>query len=178
MSTDPWSAALIEQNRRWLTAYFHIGTGNRTVAEDLVQDTFHAALANHASFDPSRPLGAWLRGIARHRLLKYYRTTSRQPLFVDATMLDELDDEGALAEEQQVDPGRQPPRLRALRDCIAGLTERVRQMLEWRYQQAVPSKDIAERLAMKTTAVDMALSRARRALEACLHRRLGGAVDD
>jgi len=178
MSEDPWSAALIEQNRRWLTAYFHVGTGNRTVAEDLEQDTFHAALANHASFDPSRPLGAWLRGIARHRLLKYYRTTSRQPLFVDADMLDELDNEGAVVEKQQVDPGRNPPRLRALRDCIASMTERVRQMLEWRYQEAVSSKDIAERLTMKATAVDMALSRARRALESCMQRRLGGVIDE
>ena len=60
-----------------------------------------------------------------------------------------------------------------LKECLGELTERVRAMLALKYQEELPSKDIAERFRMKTNAVDMAMSRARRVLEECVSRKMG-----
>ena len=88
-------------------------------------------------------------------------------------MLERLDTNTADTEAQQVDPEWQPRRVTALRSCLEELTERVRAILALKYQERMPSKDIAERFGMKTNAVDMTLSRARRVLEDCVNRRQG-----
>ncbi len=62
--------ASLEQNRRWLLAYFISATGDPELAGDLVQETFAAALRSSDAFDPLRGLGGWLRGIARNILLR------------------------------------------------------------------------------------------------------------
>jgi DNA-directed RNA polymerase specialized sigma24 family protein len=46
-------------------------------------------------------------------------------------------------------------------------------MLTLKYQEELASKDIADRFRMKTNAVDMAMSRARRVLEDCMSKKLG-----
>lgn len=46
-------------------------------------------------------------------------------------------------------------------------------MLTLKYQEELASKDIADRFRMKTNAVDMAMSRARRVLEDCVSRKMG-----
>jgi RNA polymerase sigma-70 factor (ECF subfamily) len=52
-----------------LTAFFLRRTGNAEVAADLVAETFAAALAGAARFDPVQgPAVAWLYGIARNQL--------------------------------------------------------------------------------------------------------------
>ena len=170
---EMWTRVLIEQNQRWLTAYFLAGTGDRSVADDLVQEAFNEALVSQANYDRSKPFGAWLRGIARHLLFRHYRTSSRAALPLDPSVLERLDASAADAEAQQVDPDWQPRRVTALRSCLEELTERVRAILALKYQERMPSKDIAERFSMKTNAVDMTLSRARRVLEDCVNRRQG-----
>ncbi|MCX7726676.1 MAG: sigma-70 family RNA polymerase sigma factor [Chitinispirillaceae bacterium] len=48
-------------------------TGNREVAEDLLQETFLAALRNRDQFDRSRSFLSWLFGIAHKRTIDYFR---------------------------------------------------------------------------------------------------------
>ena len=94
---------------------------------------------------------------------------------LDGAALDQLDSQAALGESRTLDPDYQPTRLAALRECLHKLNERMQAMLGFKYGDKLQSRDIGERLGMKTTAVDMALSRGRRALETCIERRLGGA---
>ncbi|MBN1669388.1 MAG: hypothetical protein JXR37_00030 [Kiritimatiellae bacterium] len=63
---DIWVHALIDQNRRWLLAFVLSLTGDANAADDLVQQVFLVAFENRAKYDGSRPLGGWLRGIARN----------------------------------------------------------------------------------------------------------------
>ncbi len=170
---DPWARALIEQNQRWLTAFFLAATGDRTVADDLVQEVFQQALTSQHNYDPDKPFGAWLRGIARHLLFRHYRTSKRQMLPLGDKIVEHLDAVASEAEQRFIDPDWQPSRLAALRSCMDELTERVRAMLTLKYQEELASKDIADRFRMKTNAVDMAISRARRVLEDCVSKKLG-----
>jgi RNA polymerase sigma-70 factor, ECF subfamily len=48
-------------------------TGEREVAEDLLQETFLAAYINALQFDRSRSFLSWLFGIAHKRTIDYFR---------------------------------------------------------------------------------------------------------
>src|SRR5688572_30866182 len=48
--------------------------------DDLAQEVFLAALSSLSSFRRGDDFGAWLRGIARNKLLNYFRSTSRRNL--------------------------------------------------------------------------------------------------
>src|SRR6185295_20140478 len=104
-SQEPWARAILEQNRRWLLAYFLAATGDAHRSEDLVQDVFTAAIKNAEKFDPSRSFGAWLRGIARNLLLMSYRESRSRVLSLDPAVLSRLDDVAAQAEAAHAVPG-------------------------------------------------------------------------
>jgi RNA polymerase sigma-70 factor (ECF subfamily) len=54
-----------------MLSFFLRRTGNAELAADLTAETFAAALAGRASFDPARgSAAAWLFGIARHLLAR------------------------------------------------------------------------------------------------------------
>jgi RNA polymerase sigma-70 factor (ECF subfamily) len=48
-------------------------TGDRDIAEDLLQETFLAAMRNAGQFDRSRSFLSWLFGIAHKRAIDYFR---------------------------------------------------------------------------------------------------------
>ena len=52
---------------------------NQAVAEDIVQETFLAALGSLDKFRGDSQLYTWLRSIAFHKLNDYYRRQGRQP---------------------------------------------------------------------------------------------------
>src|SRR4051812_10563419 len=93
VAMDPngvWAKAIIEQNHRWMTAYFLAATGTPEAAEDLVQEVFTEALTSAPRFDTTKSFGAWLRGIARNILMEHYRKTKHQFIALDHTVLDQL----------------------------------------------------------------------------------------
>src|SRR5215469_8334857 len=51
--------------------------------DDLVQETFLAAWENLSQYRGSGSLGAWVMGIARHKLEDYYRVRLRAPESID-----------------------------------------------------------------------------------------------
>lgn len=51
--------------------------------DDLAQDVFLAALESLSSFRRGDDFWAWLRGIARHKVLNYYRSTARRDRVLD-----------------------------------------------------------------------------------------------
>ena len=166
-----WERALLEQNRHWLTAYILAMTGDRTWTEDLVQEVFATALANAARFDPSQSLGAWLRGIAKNHLLQH--RSKRPMLSLDRGAMLYLDQAAVEAEERDTPPGLAESRLEALRACLSTLTRHAREVLDLRYGARKASREIADQLGMKATAVDMVTSRARKLLVECIARKLG-----
>lgn len=168
MSVDPWSHALVEQNHRWLHAWFLAVTGDPHTAEDLTQEVFAEALRSRERFDPERSFGAWLRGIARNLLLAYFRRRNSDLLVCDPALLDLLDDEAAQAEADYGGDLVDSQRRDRLAHCLRRLGERARRLVLERYQHGRSSKAIAALLAMRRGAVDMALCRARQQLARCL----------
>ena len=137
-----------------------------------LDDVFAAALKNADRFDPSQSFGAWLRGIARNLLLMCYRDSRRRTLSLDGAALDRLDGAAAQAEAAHAASGYSDRRQDLLHDCLKEVPEWSRQVLSLKYGQGRPSRAIATRTGMSVEAVDMLLSRIRRALQACVDRKL------
>jgi RNA polymerase sigma-70 factor (ECF subfamily) len=136
-------------------------------AEDLVQTVAMDAASSVETFDRSRPFGPWIMGIARNRVLKYYRKRSNDLLRFDVATLD------ALAEAHQSVMDEAADRRRALAACVEDLGDKLRTAIEMRYRQDAPAAQIAHALGMTSNAVFVMLHRTRNALLECIERRLG-----
>jgi len=171
LGIDPWSLAAIEQNRRWLSAYLLAGCGDRWSAEDLVQQVFHIAYEKRSTFAPGTNFRAWLRSIAQNCLKRHFERVQRRPLLVGDGFL-HLDKAAEDAEEGLADPDRNGERVQALQACLRALTDRVREILQLRFQRGLSTREVSASFGMTVTAVDVAVFRARNALAACVKRKL------
>lgn len=168
---DPWTKAVIEQNRRWLMAFLLASTGDRAAAEDLTQEVFQIAFEKRSDFDASSDFGAWLRGIARNCLKRHFEKSRRRPVVV-GDALSELEGAAAQSEPKLLDPDWVARRLSALRECLQNLTDRARQILEARYVEGESARGLGERLGMSALAINTAAFRARTVVAECVRRKL------
>jgi RNA polymerase sigma-70 factor (ECF subfamily) len=77
--TDAWYELIARFEGR-LLAFIESRTRHRSVAEDLVQETFIGFLASLPNFDGRRPLEGYLFSIAAHKLIDYLRREGRRPM--------------------------------------------------------------------------------------------------
>ena len=142
---------------------------DHSTADDLAQDVFLSAMRHCEKFDVSRPAWPWLRGIARNRLLEYWRESSRE-IATDSV-------EALVAEEQRLEPGRadevEEQRLAALRVCVEHLAPESRALLNLAYGESLTGDDMAARLKRKVGAIRVALHRLRTWLVSCIETRMG-----
>jgi RNA polymerase sigma-70 factor (ECF subfamily) len=74
MNPDQW----LEEHGDFLFRYARVRVRDMSVAEDMVQETFLAALKSMSRFEPGQSERAWLVGILRHKIVDYYRKSSRE----------------------------------------------------------------------------------------------------
>jgi RNA polymerase sigma-70 factor (ECF subfamily) len=104
-------------------------------AEDVVQEVSLVLWRKFDTYDPSRPFGAWARGVATLEVLKE-RDRGRRDLPV-------LSPEGIEAVRRAYDETERPgpaAALDALRNCLKGLPDRARQLLRLRYEESLPHR--------------------------------------
>lgn len=155
---------------------------NPTVAEDLVQETFLAAIQAQQSYGGRSSELTWLTGILRHKTLDFFRKSSRakeQPLDQEGT-----EDVDALFRpdgEWASPPGTWPSPQESLeRDkfwstmqgCVAALPEAMRRSFVLREFDGLESNAVAEVLNITTNNLWVVLSRARLRLRECLQKHL------
>ena len=74
MKGDPQGFSRIyDKYRRRIFGFLVKMTGDRQLSEDLMQETFFAAMRNAAQFDPDRSLLSWFFGIAHKKAIDYFR---------------------------------------------------------------------------------------------------------
>lgn len=145
---------------------------HRADVDDLAQEVFLAALEDLSAYRRGEDFWAWLRGIARHKLLNHYRSEARRGQAVErfrqavaARVADEYDrlaaaDRAELVERLLACITRLPDRLRAV--VRAGLDGR-------------RAADLAAALNTTVGAVYALHYRANQLLRACVEGRAGGA---
>lgn len=110
--------------------------GDRSLAEDLVQDVFLSVWRNAASFDPSRAAFAtWLYRITRNRATDLVRRRKARVQMVGGeTLLDAGED-----------PVREMVRSFDLASALAGLSSIHRDLLLMAYMEGLTQREIAHR---------------------------------
>jgi RNA polymerase sigma-70 factor (ECF subfamily) len=101
---------LLSAHARYLTAYALRRVSDRSLAEDLVQETLLAALSAEVVFEGRSSLRTWLTGILKHKIADLFRVRARTPLSLDA--LRSRDDEpleaNVAADDEHFDFGGDP----------------------------------------------------------------------
>ena len=175
----------------WLEEYGDVLFGfamlrvrDRAIAQDLVQETFLAALKAKHSFAGRSTERSWLFGILRNKLADYYRLQSRETALLEpgssmpeeeglfhsrgagrdgwilrvAPSTWEAPDDSLINKEFQV----------VFQECVSGLPEKVAQVFLRREVDDVSSEEVCKEFDITPNNFWVMLHRARMALRRCL----------
>lgn len=157
---------------RWVTVQPSVGAYIRSAvrdaqhAEDVLQEVARGAIEAFGEYDRSRPFLNWVMGIARYRILNYYRSQRSDKLVFDESVL-------RMIERGHVDVAPSvSDREQALADCLKRVDGRSRDVLARRYDAGQAVSQIAERLETTPNAISRLLYRTRLLLKECVESRL------
>ncbi len=160
------------RNRDVLMGFIHALSGDHEAAEEIFQELAVSIVTEVQRGEQPERFLAWARSMARNRTMDYYRRQSRlrrvRCLEDLADVVDQSFAEHEIPSEESV------LRLRFLRECLGGLGAKARQIVELRYHGKRSMREIAADVSWKEAAVKVALSKARRALAACVKGKLAG----
>ena len=156
---------------------------DRATAEDLVQDTFLAAIGAADTFKGGSAEQTWLIGILRHKVLDYFRKSAReQPIAFDghesaAARDEDFDDQGGwtVSIADWVTPEKSVERdefWQALRGCVDTLPDNLRTVFSLRELDGLETEQLMETLDISTkNNLWVMLSRARKTMQKCLQTK-------
>jgi len=138
-------------------------------ADDLAQEVFIAAWRDLHSFRRGEDFGAWLRGIARHRVLMHFRSRKRH-----ANAIDRFREEVARISQSELesaacDDGSAV--IEQLLHCVSRLPEKLRRVVRAGLDGARPAA-LADELRATVAAIYQLHYRANQLLRTCMQ---GGA---
>ena len=144
---------------------------NREVAQDIVQETFVAALKSAAKFRGHSKIYTWLCGIANNKVSDFYRRQKRQAKYQTTKAL-ELDQLGS--EALAADPGESGEKQEVARQVLLGLPLHYRQVLILKYVEEMPVLEISQIMGRSPKSIEGLLTRARNELRDKLTTRSEG----
>lgn len=194
--------ALYDRHAPGIHAVAYRLTGDRGIAEEVVQETFLALWNRAEAFDPGvASLATWLRSIARNRAVDRLRAAGRRPQLVTmpggsgeddaaAAALERLDPDlavfgGAVRDPDPVEAAEAGDTRAAIAAALATMPEEERTVILLAYQHDLTQTEIAERLGWPLGTVKTRTRRALARLRATLepiglrpaYDAMGGAGD-
>jgi RNA polymerase sigma factor (sigma-70 family) len=150
----------------WRYAFAQL-SGNSVSAEDVVSETFLAAVRQIGNLAPEGgSVGGWLIGIARHKVQDIRRRAGR--------MRTTLEENFSAALPSREDDPKTVLEAAETRQCVGvimdGLPDDERTVLEWKYLDDLSVREIARRLGRTEKAVEASLYRARQAFRTAYER--------
>ncbi|MGH7144384.1 MAG: sigma-70 family RNA polymerase sigma factor [Planctomycetota bacterium] len=154
-----------------LLGYLLALTRDPEATEEIFQEVAVVIIEEANKGTEVDPFLGWAREVARRRALEYFRRVQRDRRLLpfDERWSDAVDRaffENAWTEEEL------HLRERLLQECLGKLRGRARQVLELRYRAEHSIEQIATALAWQVNSVQVALSRARKALGDCIRSKL------
>ena len=177
---DP--ADWVDRYGDYLFRYAVLRMRDRSAAEDLVQETFLAALKDRGSFSGKSSESTWLVGILKHKIADHFRRQSREGSFRE-------DDAQDPAGEGVFDPSghwatgpaewggnpadllRQKEFLDQLAECLSDLSPNHANAFTLREIEGLGTGEICKVLNVTETNLWVILHRARMLLRRCLEAR-------
>ena len=165
---------LVEAHQAELFRYLRFVGADYSVAEDLLQETFLRAFKGKSVPDlrDLRTRLAWLRRIAHNLFIDHCRRHSRSPVSFSSEQAETAEDFWQSGFYQH-DEGFGC--LEALEQCMQGLTNDQRELVDAFYAARRSRVDIAASLGISPSGVKAALRRVRCALGECIQHRLSQA---
>jgi len=163
--------SLVRAHQAELYRFVRYLGAQRSVAEDIVQETFLAAFKADLSADQNdaRGTAAWLRGIARNLFLKHCRRVKNSPVTADGDLLQKAE---ALWSSEFLRGGDGFDYVEALRACLEELSEKQRRLVDMRYAEKKSRSEMARVVRMTENSIKSLLRRIRSALGECVERTL------
>jgi RNA polymerase sigma-70 factor (ECF subfamily) len=169
----------VDQHGDFLFRYAVARLGNGAVAEDLVQETFLAALRDEKSFSGRSAERTWFVGILKHKIVDHLRRQGRERPVSAITSAGEIGEE--LFDTNgwwQVKPANwlgDPTQVfekkefwEAFNHCLENLPQRLRSVFAFREIDELSADEVCEALKVTPGNLGVLLHRARMGLRRCL----------
>jgi RNA polymerase sigma-70 factor (ECF subfamily) len=175
----------VEEHGDYLFKFALVRLRDATKAEDMVQETFLAALKGRQSFAGRSAEKSWLTGILKHKILDHYRKAGRETAFTDLDFYSGEESDRFIPDgpfqggwihelgplEWSSDPGASLDSKvfwETFRDCSNKLPKNISTVFTMREVDGVESKEICALLNITENNLWVMLHRARMALRRCL----------
>jgi len=149
-----------------ILAYIGCLIPDRSDAHDVYQETALVLWKRFSTFDPDQEFLPWALGVARHQVLRHWRERSRDRHVFNETLLTDLAD-NALELTEELDA-----RQAALRECLAQLTPRQRELVSRFYGNGWSAQQVADQWKRSVHAVYKTLKVLRQSLQKCVEQKL------
>ncbi len=152
-------------------------TSNKETAEDLVQDSFLAALQSIEKFEERSNPKTWLFSILNHKISDHFRSLYRKPLSFDSAFVDMFFDENntwkkdsrpQAWDEESIHLLDNQDFNAILASCIGKLPENWNAAIQLKYFEEKDAKDICQELEVSPTNFWQIVHRAKLQLRKCL----------
>ena len=185
LSAAPDPGIWVDQHGDYLFKYAVFRLRDATAAEDVVQETFLAALRGYERFEGRGSERTWLVGILKHKITDHFRRVSRE-----APIGEEVDDSSERHEffrgsgewmghweadhapsDWHTDPAQlveQSEFFRVFNDCLIPLPQRTASAFTLREVDGLTSQEICQALNITVSNLWVMLHRARLHLRNCL----------
>ncbi len=140
---------------------------NRDIAEDIVQETFLAALKSAKGFRGQSSIYTWLCSIAYHKIADHYRRQSRERKHmvsgIDVDMIDVADNPSNKSHpESSIESAEMR---QVVNQALAKLPFDYRQVLILKYVEEMSVLEISQIMERSPKAIEGLLTRSRKALQ-------------
>ncbi len=158
---------LFRRHSKYLYNFFRLGTGNREVSEDLVQDVFLRMLKYRHTYRDNASFPVWMFAIARNVRADYFRERGipHEPI--------ESHEDSVWCEPDTGDSDEKDMETRLVRKALNRLPEETRDLLVMGKFRNMRYRDIGTVMNCSEGAVKVRMFRAMRDLKAMYHRLRG-----
>jgi len=140
--------------------------GDRTQADDVLQETNMVLWRKAEEFEPGTDFGAWACQVAYFQVLAHWQRDRRERLLFDEELMRVV--AGVIEQRtSEIDERKE-----ALRACLSELPDPQRDLLHRRYNLDNSIKQIAADLGRPDGSIAQTLYRIRATLLSCIERRL------
>ena len=160
---------IVQSHGLMLRSYIGAQVFNGSDVDDLAQETFIAAYRALQHYQRGEDFGAWLRGIARNKVLMYFRSSQRRSNAlesfrseVSAMTIHELETQAHWDSQEHI---------AALLRCIAKLPERLRRIVHAGLD-GLKAQALAESLQTTSGAIHQLHYRANQMLRECVKQEV------
>ena len=159
------------QHQPVVAGYISSLISNFQDADDVLQNVAVVTVKKFDEYDREKPFAAWVIGIARNMILKYYsEKKNKGRLVLDHRAVEAISDIyerefDRISRHHDITQG-------ALERCMRQLKGRWKKVLEMYYLRELSPVRIAQQLGITRNNVFVSLHRVRQALRECVHDQL------